>query len=126
MQESLSPEHSRELFANPLEQFLNSRGISNECRSHFQSSWRNIANGRLNIIRDPFHKIGAVFVLDVEHLFINLFHGHTATENSGHGQISSVARITGGHHVFGVKHLLGQFGDGQGSKRKCHMLIWTT
>ena len=26
-----------------------------------------------------------------------------------------MSRIAGGHHVFGVKHLLGEFGDSQGT-----------
>jgi hypothetical protein len=54
-----------------------------------------------------------VLVLDVQHLFVNLLHGHAASENCGHSQVPTVTGIASGHHVFGVKHLLGQFWDSQ-------------
>jgi hypothetical protein len=53
--------------------------------------------------------------LDVEHLFVDLFGGHSSSEKGGGCEISSVSWIGGAHHVLGVEHLLGQFGDGQSS-----------
>ena len=46
-------------------------------------------------------------------MFVNLLHGHAASENGGHSQVPTVTGIASGHHVFGVKHLLGQFWDSQ-------------
>ena len=115
MQESFSSEHGSKLFANALEQFLDGSRVSNECGGHFQASGRDVTNGSLNIIGDPFDKVGAVLVLDVQHLFIDLLHRHAASENSSHSQVTAMAGITSGHHIFGIKHLLGELGYSESS-----------
>jgi len=51
--------------------------------------------------------------LDVQHLFVNFFGGHSASEHGGSGQVSSVSWVGSAHHVLGVEHLLGQFWNGQ-------------
>jgi len=53
--------------------------------------------------------------LDVEHLFVDFFGGHSSSEETRGGKISSVSGVSGAHHVFGVEHLLGEFGDGESS-----------
>jgi len=53
MQESLSPEHSSELFTDSLEQFLDGSRVTNECTRHLQTSWWNIADGSLDIVWNP-------------------------------------------------------------------------
>ena len=108
MQESFTPEHSGKLFANSLEQFLDGCAVADEGRGHFQSTGRDITDSGLHVVGDPFHKVGAVLVLHVQHLFINFLHGHTATEHGRDRQVSSVPWITGSHHVFRIKHLLGK------------------
>ena len=118
MQESFSAEHSSKLFRNSFEQFLNSSRVSNEGRGHFEATGRDVTDGRLDIVRDPFNKVGAVFVLDIEHLLIHFFHGHTASENGCHCQVAAVTRVAGGHHVLGIKHLLGQLRHTQCSEEK--------
>ena len=115
MQESFSSEHSSELLRDALEQFLNGGGIAYEGGSHFQTTRRNVTNGSFHIVGNPFHEVRAVLVLDVQHLLIDLFHGHAASEDGGHCQVSAMARITGGHHIFGIKHLLGKFWNSEGS-----------
>merc|ERR1719394_2086393 len=115
MQESLSPEHSCELLAHSLEEFLDSCAVSNEGGAHLETSWWDVADGCLHIVGDPFNEVGGVLVLDVQHLFIDFLHGHAATEHSGYGKVTTMSWITGGHHVLGVEHLLGQFWDGQGT-----------
>jgi hypothetical protein len=115
MQESFAPEHGSELLADSLEKLLDGSGISNESSSHLETSGRDVTNSGLYIVGDPFNKVRAVLVLDVEHLFINFLHGHAASEYSSYGEISSMSGIAGSHHVLGVKHLLGQFGNSEGA-----------
>ena len=35
----------------------------------------------------PFYEVGAVLVLDVQHLLVNLLHGHSASEAGCHSQV---------------------------------------
>lgn len=65
MQKGLSPEHGRELLGYALEQLLNRRRVSNKCAGHFQTAWRNITDGRLAIVRDPFDEIAGILILNV-------------------------------------------------------------
>jgi len=115
VQESLSSEHSGELFGDSFEEFLDGGGVSDESGGHFEASWWDVANGGFHVVRDPFNKVTAVFVLDVQHLFVNFFHGHSTSEHGGNGQVSSVSWITSGHHILSIKHLLGQFWNSQSS-----------
>ena len=62
---------------------------------------------------DPLNEVGRVLGLDVKHLLLDLFGGHTTTEDGDDGQVTATARIAGGHHVLVVEHLAGEFGDGQ-------------
>ena len=74
MQESLSSEHSGELFADALEQLLNGGRVANEGSGHFQTTGWDVANGSLNVVGNPFNEVGRVLVLDVQHLLINFLH----------------------------------------------------
>merc|ERR1711899_476435 len=120
MQESLSSEHSSELFRDTLEQFLDGGGVTNEGGSHLQTTWRNVAYSNLNIVGNPFNEVGGVLVLDVQHLLINFLHGHAATEDGGDSQVSAMTRVASGHHVLSVKHLLSKFWDSE-----CTILLAT-
>lgn len=82
--------------------------------THLKTTWWDVADGCLDIVGDPFHKVGGVLVLDVQHLLIHLLHGHATSEDGGHGEVAAVTWVTSSHHVLGVEHLLGQLGDGQG------------
>ena len=43
--------------------------------------------------------------LDVEHLLIHLFRGHSATEKCCRRQVATMTRIGRTHHVLRIKHL---------------------
>jgi len=113
MQESFTPEHSSELFRDTLEELLDGGGVANEGGGHLEATGRDVANGGLDVVGDPFNKVRAILVLDVEHLLIDLLHGHAATEDCGHGQVPSMSGIAGSHHVLGIEHLLSKLGHGQ-------------
>jgi hypothetical protein len=117
MQESLTPEHGRELVSNTLEELLNGGGVSNEGGGHLQSTGRNGAESGLHVVGDPLNEVGRVLVLDVAHLVLNLLHGDLSTEDGRAGQVTSVTEVRGGHHVLGVIHLLGELGNGDSTER---------
>merc|ERR1712128_60304 len=108
VEESLSPEHGRELFANSLEDLLDGGGVADKGGCHLETSGGNVTNTGHHVVGDPFSKVGAVLVLDVHHLLVNLLHGHSASEAGSHSQVPSVSRITSCHHILGVKHLLSE------------------
>merc|ERR1712054_216296 len=108
MQESLAPEHGREVLSNTLEHFLNGRGISSECDSHLQPFRWNIADACLYIVGNPLDEIGTVFVLHVQHLLINFFCRHATTEQCCGSEVTAVAWVSCAHHIFGIEHLLSQ------------------
>ena len=111
MKESLATEHSGELFADALEELLNGGGVADEGGAHLQSARRDVADGGLDVVGDPFNEVRRVLVLDSQHLVVDFSHGHASTEDGGYGQVTSVARIASSHHVLSVKHLLSKFSN---------------
>ena len=87
MEEGFPPEHGGELLGDSLEELLDGGGVANEGGGHLEASGRDIADSRLDIVGNPLHEVGRVLVLDVEHLFVHLLHGHATTEDGGHRQI---------------------------------------
>ena len=83
MEEGLPSEHSSELLADPLEQLLDGGGVTNEGGGHLESTGRDIADGGLHVVGDPFDEVAGVLVLHVQHLLVNLLHGHASTEHGG-------------------------------------------
>merc|ERR1712098_776563 len=76
VKESLSTEHGSKLFADAFEKLLDGCRISHESGRHLEAARRNIAHCSLYIIRDPFHEVGTVLILDTHHLLVHLLHGH--------------------------------------------------
>ena len=115
MQESLAAEHGRELLAYSLEQLLDGCAVADEGDRHLKTARRDVADGGLDVAWYPLDKVGAVLILDVEHLLVDLLHGHAASEHSSHGEVAAVTRIAGSHHVLAVEHLLRQLGHRESS-----------
>ena len=115
MEESLSSEHGGELLTNSLEHLLDGGGVTEEGNGHLESLWWDIANSRLDVVWDPLDEVRRVLVLDIEHLLVNLLGGHSSSEHSAGGEISTVSWVRSAHHVLGVEHLLGELWDGEGS-----------
>mmetsp|Transcript_14405 Transcript_14405/g.27393 ORF Transcript_14405/g.27393 Transcript_14405/m.27393 type:complete len:280 (+) Transcript_14405:351-1190(+) len=113
VEEGLAPEHERELIRDALPRLLNGSGVPDEDGRHLHARGRDIADGRLEVVRDPLDKIGGVLVDDVKHLVVHLLGGHLAAEHHGAGEVPSVAGIRGAHHVLGVEGLLGQLWDSE-------------
>merc|ERR1712048_1210839 len=114
VEERLTTEHRGELLGNALEHVLDGGGITDEGGSHLESLGRDVADGGLDVVRDPLDEVRGVLVLHVEHLLVNLLGRHAAAEHRRSGEVSAVSGVRGTHHVLGVEHLLGELGDGEG------------
>ena len=57
VQESLASEHGGELLGDALEELLDGGGVADEGGGHLEAAWGNVANGGLDIVRDPLDKV---------------------------------------------------------------------
>mmetsp|Transcript_8255 Transcript_8255/g.20711 ORF Transcript_8255/g.20711 Transcript_8255/m.20711 type:complete len:228 (-) Transcript_8255:746-1429(-) len=106
VEERLAAEHGRELLGDALPRLLDGRRVADERRRHLEALRGDVANGRLDVVRDPLDEVRRVLVDDVEHLLVDLLRGHAAAEEAGAGEVAAVARVGGAHHVLGVELLL--------------------
>ena len=74
VQERLALEHRRELVAHALEQLLDRRRVADEGDGHFETTRRDVALGGEDVVGDPLDEVGAVLVLDDQHLVLDLLH----------------------------------------------------
>jgi hypothetical protein len=104
------------LIADSLEELLDGSRVTNEGGAHLQSTRWDGAKGCLDVVWNPFNKVGRVLALDIQHLILNFLHADLSSEESSASEISSVAEIGGSHHVLGIEHLLGEFWNGDGTE----------
>jgi len=115
MEESLPSEHSSELFTDTFEELLDGSAVTDEGSRHLKTAGRDVTDGGLHVVGDPFNEVAGVLVLYVEHLFVNFLHGHTSSEHSGYCEVSAMSGVASSHHVLGIEHLGGQLRDGESS-----------
>merc|ERR1719460_1375917 len=80
VEEGLAAEHASELLGDTLPQLLDGSRVTDEDRRHLEALRWDIADGGLNVVRDPLDEVRGVLVLHVEHLLVNLLGGHAAAE----------------------------------------------
>ena len=115
MKEGLSSEHGGELFTDTFEHFLDGSRVADESNGHLESLWWDVADGGLDVVGDPLNEVRGVLVLHVEHLLVDFFGRHSASEHGGGGEVAAVAWVRSAHHVLGIEHLLGELWHGEGS-----------
>merc|ERR1711998_127423 len=115
VKECLATEHASELLGHTLEHLLDGGGVANEASGHLETFGGDVADGGFDVVWDPFDKVRAVLVLDIEHLLIDLLGGHAATEHACSGEVAAVAGVGGAHHVLGIELLLGELRDREGA-----------
>ena len=80
MKEGLAAEHGSELLGDALEHFLDGGGVADEGGCHLEALRGDVADGRLDVVRDPLDEVRGVLVLNVEQLLVDFLRGHAATE----------------------------------------------
>lgn len=115
VQESLSPEHGRELIGDSLEQDLDGGRVSDESGRHLKTSRRNVTVGGLDVVGNPFDKVLRVLGLHGVHGLVDFLHRDLSSPVSGDGEVSTLSGIGRGHHVLGVEELTHEFGNADGS-----------
>ena len=112
MQERLALEHGGELVADTLEELLNRSRVSEERDGHLEATRRDVTLRGEDVVRDPLDEVRRVLVLDVLHLLLDLLHRDLSTEDGSNGEVATMPRVRGSHHVLGIEHLLRELGNG--------------
>lgn len=65
----------------------------------------------------PSRNNDAHLLLNLEHAVVDIAERDLSAPQGGDGEVPSLPRVGGGHHVLGVKHLLRQLGNRDGAER---------
>ena len=63
MEEGLATEHDRELLSDALPSLLHGGGVTHKSGGHLETLRRDVANGRLDVVRDPLDEVAGVLQL---------------------------------------------------------------
>mmetsp|Transcript_6982 Transcript_6982/g.11591 ORF Transcript_6982/g.11591 Transcript_6982/m.11591 type:complete len:399 (-) Transcript_6982:117-1313(-) len=108
MKESLAAEHDSKHVRHTLPCFLDGGGVTNKDRGHLETDWRNVTDGRLEVVWDPLDKVRGILADHLEHLVVNFLAGHLSAEHHRASEVASVTRVGGTHHVLGIESLLSE------------------
>merc|ERR1712050_100895 len=106
MQECLTPEHGSEVLRHPLEHLLDGGRVPGEGDGHLEALGWDIADRAFDVVRDPLHEIGRILVLHIQHLLVHFLGRHTPTEERCRREVTTMAWVSGTHHVLRIEHLL--------------------
>merc|ERR1712160_99432 len=108
VQKSFTAEHGSEVLCDTLEHFLNRSRITCEGHRHFQTLGGDVANTGFDVVWNPFHEVGGILVLYIQHLLVHFLCAHASSEQAFGGEIAPVSWVCRAHHVLCVEHLLRQ------------------
>merc|ERR1719284_1594246 len=111
VQECSPSEHGLIKIRHAREHSFHGVRIADERGCHGETFRRDIANANLDVVRDPPHKMGGVFVHNVGHLVVHLLGRHATTEEHSSSEVPPSSHINSTHHVPRVEDLLREFWD---------------
>ncbi len=97
--------HKIKRISNAPPDLLDAGFVSDEHGQHLHTCWRDVTDGGLEIVGDPFNEISQVLADHFKHFIINFIDGHGSMEHHHVGEVPSMLGVGSTHHVLGIKCL---------------------